>query len=56
MSEFVETTLDCAEGEFNSIMASLLGFLPSFNHPIRPREKFRRNRQADLLGGLEINH
>ena len=26
------------------------------NYPIRPRQNFGRDRQADLLGGFEINH
>jgi hypothetical protein len=25
------------------------------NHPIRPRQHIRRNREADLLGGFEID-
>jgi hypothetical protein len=27
----------------------------SFNHPIRPRQNVGRNRQADLLSGLEVH-
>ena len=30
--------------------------LSSFDHPIRPRQHIRRNCQADLLGGFEIDH
>jgi hypothetical protein len=26
------------------------------NHLVRPRQHIRRNRQAELLGGLEIDH
>ena len=29
---------------------------PLLDQPIRPGEHLRRNRQADLLRGLEINH
>ena len=37
-----------------SVLASFLCvFL--FYHPVRPRQHFRRNRQADLLGGFEID-
>ena len=28
----------------------------SLDHPIRSRQHVRRNRQADLLGGLQIDH
>ena len=28
----------------------------SSNDPIRPRQHIRRNRQTDLLGGLQIDH
>jgi hypothetical protein len=41
---------------FDSILASLLGFLPSLDQPIRSGEQLRRNRQTDLLGRLEIDH
>jgi hypothetical protein len=44
------------EGEFNSILASLLRFLSSFDHSVRSRQHIRRDRQADLLGSLEIDH
>jgi hypothetical protein len=30
--------------------------LPSFDHLIRPQQHVRRDRQADLLGCLEIDH
>jgi hypothetical protein len=43
-------------GEFSSILASALGFLPSLNYPIRSYEHVRRNRQADLLRGFEIDN
>ncbi len=33
----------------------LLGFLPSLDQPIRSGEHLRRNRQADLLGGFQID-
>jgi hypothetical protein len=36
-------------GEFSSILASLLGFLPSLDQPIRSGEHLRRNYQIDLL-------
>ena len=26
------------------------------NHPIRPRQNIRRNREADLLCGFQIDH
>src|SRR4030095_2557847 len=32
------------------------GFLPSLDQPIRSGEHLRRNRQADLLRRLEIDH
>jgi hypothetical protein len=35
--------------EFSSILASLLGFLPSLDHLVRPRQHIRWNSQADLL-------
>src|SRR5258705_10889222 len=43
------------QGEFSSILAAQLGFLPSLDHLIRPREHFRRNSQADLLSRLKVN-
>jgi hypothetical protein len=36
----------------NSTTPSLLS---SFDHPVRPRQHVRRNRQPNLLGGLEVN-
>ena len=36
----------------SSILASLLGFLPSPDYPARSRQHVRRNRQTDLLGGF----
>src|SRR4249919_2149035 len=44
------------EGEISSILASLLGFLPSLDHSIRPVKHGWWNRQADLLRGLKIYH
>src|SRR5215467_10801449 len=32
-----------------------LGFLPSFDHPIRSRQHVGRDRQTDLLRGFEID-
>src|SRR4029453_11262127 len=55
MSELMETTSDWAEGEFSSILASPLGFLPSLDHFIRPREKFRRECQTDLFRSLHVD-
>jgi hypothetical protein len=43
-------------GEFNSILASLLGFLRSLDHLLRPHEHYRRNRKTNLLRGLEIDY
>jgi hypothetical protein len=43
------------DGEFSSILASPLGFLPSLDHFICPRQHIRRNRQTDLLGRFEID-
>ena len=43
-------------GEFNSILASPLGFLPSLDHLICPIQHRLRNVQADLLRRLEIDH
>jgi hypothetical protein len=45
-----------SEGEFSSIVASPLVFLPSLDQPARPGKHLRRNRQADLLRGFEIDH
>jgi hypothetical protein len=42
--------------QFSSILVSLLGFLPSLDQLIRPGEHLWRNRQTDLLRGLEIYH
>jgi hypothetical protein len=42
-------------GEFSSILASLLGFLPSLDQPIRSGEHLRRDRQADLLSRFQID-
>src|SRR4030095_1956072 len=42
--------------EISSILASLLGFLPSLHHFIRPREKFRRECQTDLFRCLQVDH
>jgi hypothetical protein len=39
----------------SSILASLLRFVPSLDHPIRPRQHIRRNRYADLFRGLQID-
>src|SRR5215510_8632657 len=43
------------DGEFNSILASLLGFLPSLDHLVRPDQHVRRNCQTDLLGRFQID-
>ena len=43
-----------SEGEFSSIVASPLVFLPSLDQPARPGEHLRRNRQADLLRGFRL--
>ena len=40
---------DRSEGEISSILAL-------FDHLVRPRQHVRRNRQADLLGSLQIEH
>ena len=45
---------DLIDGEFSSILASLLGFLPSLDHFIRSREKVRRKCQSDLFRCLEV--
>ena len=47
---------DLIVGEFSSILASQLGFLPSLDHLIRPRQHILWNCQADLLGCLEIDY
>ena len=41
------------EGQINSVLALLY---TSPNHPIRPHQHIRRNRQADLLRGIQIGH
>jgi hypothetical protein len=38
------------------MLASPLGFLPSLDHLIRPREKFRRECQSDLFRSFQIDH
>jgi hypothetical protein len=45
---------DLIAGEISSILARRL-FLASFDHPIRPRQHIRRNRQADFLSGLKVD-
>jgi hypothetical protein len=45
-----------AEGEFSSILASPLGFLPSLDQLGRPREYLRRNGQTDLLSRFQIDN
>ena len=47
-----DATQDLFAGAFSSILASLLGFLPSLDHPVRSRQQIGWNRQADLLGGF----
>ena len=42
-------------GEISSILASPLGFLPSLDHFIRPREQFRRKCQSDLFRCLQVD-
>jgi hypothetical protein len=44
------------ENTVSSILAALLGFLPSLDQPTRPDEHLRRNCHADLLRCLEIDH
>jgi hypothetical protein len=46
---------DCVDGEFSSILASPLD-PRSLDYFVRPRQHVRRSRQADLFGGLEIDH
>ena len=43
-----DVTRDCADGEFNSILAL-------FDHLIRSHQHVRRNRHADLLGCFQID-
>jgi hypothetical protein len=45
-----------ASTEINSILASPLRFLRLLDHLVRSRQHIWRNRQADLLGGFEIDH
>jgi hypothetical protein len=47
---------DLVDGEISSILASLLGFLPSLDYFVRPRQHICRNRKTDLLRRLEIYH
>jgi hypothetical protein len=44
------------DGEFSSILAAQLGFLPSLDHFIRPIQHGLRDRQTDLLSCLEVDH
>jgi hypothetical protein len=43
------------DGEINSILASPLRFLCSLDHLIRSGQHVGRNREADLLGGFQID-
>ena len=64
LGEIVENSKACSQnptcnlnvGEINSILAAQLGLLPLLNDFIRSRQHVRRNREADLLGGFEIDH
>jgi hypothetical protein len=51
----LDATQDLFDGEFSSILASLLGFLPSLDELSRPRQHAGRDRHADLLCGIEID-
>jgi hypothetical protein len=51
----LDATQDLFDGEFSSILASLLGFLASLDHLIRPHQHIRRDREADLLGRFQID-
>jgi hypothetical protein len=44
------------EGEFSSILAEQLGFLPSLDYFIRSIQHRLRDRHADLLRRLQIDH
>ena len=46
---------DSVDGEINSILASPLRVLCSFDDSVRSRQHVRRDREADLLGGFKIN-
>jgi hypothetical protein len=48
--------LNLVEGEFSSILASLLGFLPSLDHFIRSIEHRLRKNETDLFCRFQINH
>jgi hypothetical protein len=43
-------------GEFSSILTPPFGCLPLLDHLIRARQHVRRNCQADLFGGFQIDH
>jgi len=45
----------CFEGEYSSILTSQFVFPALSNHLIRSRQDIRWNRQADLLGRLEVD-
>ena len=47
---------DLIEGEFSSILASSLGFLPSLDHFIRSIQQRLRNGEAYLLSSFQIDH
>jgi hypothetical protein len=47
---------DLIEGEFNSILAAPLVLLPSLYHLIRLIQHGLRNRQANLLSGLQVDN
>jgi hypothetical protein len=52
----LDAAQDLFDGEFNSILGSPLGFVPSLDQPIRSGEHLRRNRQPDVLRSFEIDH
>jgi hypothetical protein len=45
---------DLIEGEFSSILAAQLVFLPSLDHLIRSRQHVRWDRQANFLRGFRL--
>jgi hypothetical protein len=53
--QLTENSQDLFVAEFSSILATLLGFLPSLDHFIRSIQHRLRNGQADLLRRFEID-
>jgi hypothetical protein len=56
LNAYRQNSQDLVVGEFTSIPASMLGFLPSLDYFVRPCQHIRRNRQADFPRSTEVKH